>query len=240
MTAAACALSDPGTFVLALRPAVTALKPRGAFATQHAQGMQEPLSDPLAAQAERDAQLASLLQAVARGDAQAFEQFYNATVRQAMAVVRRVAGDAHAEDVLADCFFQAWRNAGQFDAARGSALAWLLTMARSRALDRMRQETLRHGGLSGAPGYDADACEKCPNPGPEQLLESTEASTRLHAALRQLSPTERWVLGLAYFGECTQSGIAAATGLPLGTVKSLMRRAQHKLRETLENGTQTS
>ncbi len=202
--------------------------------------MPEILPDPLALQAERNAQLATLVQAAAGGDARAFEQFYNATVRQAMAVVRRVAGDAHAQDVLADCYFQAWRNAAQFDVLRGSALAWLLTMARSRALDRMRQEALRHGGLSGAPDYDADASERHPGPGPDQLLESTQANTQLHAALRQLTASERWVMGLAYFSDCSHSEIATATSLPLGTVKSLMRRAQHKLRETLQNGMQPS
>ena len=60
-----------------------------------------------------------------------------------------------------------------------------------------------------------------------------EASSRLHAALAQLSANERWVLGLAFFRDCSQSEIAAATGMPLGTVKSLVTRAQHKLRETL-------
>jgi len=149
-------------------------------------------------------------------------------------VVRRIAGDVHAEDVLSDCYFQAWRNAKQFDAARGSALSWLLTMARSRALDRMRQETLRHGGLAGAPEFDPDSSETGQDSGPEQLLESVEAGSRLHAALSHLSANERWVLGLAYFREHSHSEIAGITGLPLGTVKSLVTRAQHKLRETLQ------
>jgi len=196
--------------------------------------MQQPVIDPVKTNAARDAQLAGLLRAAAGGDGAAFESFYNGTSRYAMAVVRRIAGDVHAEDVLSDCYLQAWRSAKDFDAGRGSPLSWLLTMARSRALDRMRQETLRHGGLSGAPEFDPDSSETGQDPGPEQLLESVEAGSRLHAALSLLSANERWVLGLAYFREHSQSEIAGITGLPLGTVKSLITRAQHKLRETLQ------
>lgn len=176
--------------------------------------------------------LAALLEAAAAGNARAFESFYMATSRTALAFVRRVAGDALAEDVLADAFFQAWRDAGRFDGTRGSALAWLLTIARSRALDRLRQESLRHGGLAGAPDYDADGDEAA-DASPPDLLEAVHSSSRLHAALRDLSANERWVLGLAYFREHTQAEIAALTGMPLGTVKSHMVRAQARLREAL-------
>ena len=197
--------------------------------------MQEPPAlDPASPHVARDEQLVALLRAAAAGDARAFESFYNSTARQAMALVRRIAGSVHAEDVLADCYFQAWRNARQFDAGRGSPLAWLLTMARSRALDRLRQESVRHGGLAGAPGGAADGEDLGTLPGPDQLLESVEASTRLHAALAGLSANERWVLGLAYFRDHTHGEIATLTGMPLGTVKSLINRAQRKLRETLQ------
>ncbi|HVZ42979.1 MAG TPA: sigma-70 family RNA polymerase sigma factor [Ramlibacter sp.] len=199
-------------------------------------GMQELPNEPLAAQATRDDTLAGWLQAAARGDGRAFEQFYGATARHALALVRRIAGDGYAEDVLSDCYFQAWRNAAQFDASRGSALTWLLTMARSRALDRLRQETLRHGGLPGAPEFDADEHADAHPVGPDDLLESVEARHRLHAALARLAPNERWVLGLAYFRDFSQSEIASITGMPLGTVKSLMTRSQHKLREALQDG----
>jgi RNA polymerase sigma-70 factor, ECF subfamily len=196
--------------------------------------MQEPVIDSDNSNAARDEQLAGLLRAAAAGDAGAFESFYNSTARYAMAVVRRIAGEVHAEDVLSDCYFQAWRNAKQFDGERGSALGWLLTMARSRAIDRLRQETLRHGGLSGAPEFDPESSDSGQGRGPEQVLESAEAGSRLHAALSHLSANERWVLGLAFFREHSQSEIADITGLPLGTVKSLVTRAQHKLRETLQ------
>jgi RNA polymerase sigma-70 factor (ECF subfamily) len=183
---------------------------------------------------ERDEQLAGLLRLAAGGDARAFELFYSGTVRCAMALVRRIVGDAYAEDVLSDSYFQAWRHASQYDPARGSAVTWLLTLTRSRALDRLRQETLRHGGITGAPAFEPGQ-EPAHEAGPEQLLEGVQARSCLHAALAQLSATERWVLGLAYYRDLTQTEIASATGLPLGTVKSLASRAQRKLREALQN-----
>lgn len=213
------------SFVLAFRQPAAAPFPR-------ARPMQTPAHDADLAERVRQQQLAQWLRAAAGGDARAFEHFYEATSRQAFAVVRRIAGDNHAEDVLADAYFQAWRSAAQFDPARGTALTWLLTLARSRALDRVRQETLRHGGTLGTPAHDGEQ-ERCPRPGPDELLESVEAHTRLHCALRDLSANERWVLGLAYFRDLTQTQIAAETGLPLGTVKSLMTRSQHKLRDAL-------
>jgi RNA polymerase sigma-70 factor, ECF subfamily len=198
--------------------------------------MPTPSPDTELADSLRAQQLAQWLQAAAGGDGRAFENFYDATSRLAFAVVRRVVGEAYAEDVLADTYFQAWRAAAQFDTARGSALAWLLTIARSRALDRLRQETLRHGGATGAPDYQPDAQTRCPDLGPDELLESMQARGRLYDALRELSANERWVLGLAYFRDLTQVEIGKVTGMPLGTVKSLMTRSQHKLREALQKG----
>jgi RNA polymerase sigma-70 factor (ECF subfamily) len=192
----------------------------------------ESANDPSPPACERDGQLAALLKSAASGNARAFEAFYSATVRPAMSLARRIAGDAYAEDVLADAYFQAWREAERFDGARGSAMAWLLTITRSRALDRMRQESLRHAGA--APVADDDAGPPCDDPGPPDLLESVEARSRLHDLIAALSPNERWVLGLAYFRDHTQTEIAQVTGLPLGTVKSLINRAQHKLRDAFE------
>src|SRR5438105_9083796 len=183
---------------------------------------------------DRDRQLATLLKSAAGGNARAFDAFYTATVHHAMALARRIAGSAYAEDVLADAYFQAWREAARFDANRGSAMTWLLTMTRTRALDRLRQETLRHGGRTGAPEHDADTAQASADPGPPDLLESVQARSRLHGLLAQLAPNERWVLGLAYFRDHTQAEIAQITGMPLGTVKSLVNRAQHKLREEFD------
>jgi RNA polymerase sigma factor (sigma-70 family) len=177
----------------------------------------------------RDDPLATLLESAANGNARAFEAFYAATIRQAMSLARRIAGDGWADDVLAEAYFQAWRDAQRFDPARGNAIAWLLTITRSRALDRLRQESLRRA--AGAPDGEDPASQ---DPGPPDLLETVEARSRLHAVLAGLSPNERWVIGLAYYRDLTHAEIAQATGLPLGTVKSLILRAQHKLRDAFD------
>ena len=185
------------------------------------------------ARAERDSALAALLAQVASGSAAAFEAFYDQTLGYAQALARRMLRPSDLEDVLASAYFQAWREVGRFDPARGSAVTWLLTLVRSRALDH-----LRHARTCAALGVDDDAAQAAAaaasdEPGPPDLLAAAEAGTRLQSALARLAAQERWVLGLAYFRDLTHSQIAQQTGLPLGTVKSLILRAQAKLRDML-------
>lgn len=176
-----------------------------------------------AQRAARDEQLACLLLRTAKGDQQAFAQFYDATAGYAQALARRMASAADLEDVLADAYLQVWRKAGSFDAARGSAVTWLLLIVRSRALDLLRKprEEQLDEDTPDVPADDA---------GPPDLLETTQANATLHAALAQLGAKERWALSLAYYRDMSHAQIAAHTGMPLGTVKSLINRAQEKLR----------
>jgi RNA polymerase sigma-70 factor (ECF subfamily) len=212
-----------------------------------------------AARARRDTHLAQLLAAAAAGDAGAFEVFYEATFAYARTVARRLVREAAAvEDLLADCYFEAWRSAARFDAARGSAVTWLLVLVRSRCLDALRAAAARPdrlladvmpshdardddapGGVfepraaaHGADGADGAAAAD----DPAERLWRKQAGAELHAALATLSAPERWVLGLAYLRELTQAEIAACTGMPLGTVKSHALRAQQKLRAALADG----
>ena len=181
---------------------------------------------------ELDQRLADLLRATAHGDQRAFEAFYEATIRLVLPSVRRICGDAHAEDALADAYVQAWTTAQTFDAARGSALAWIRMIAGSRGRDRMRAERHSHGGLDGALPRDADeqhddAC------GPDEILHSAQACARLRAAVSALPARERMLIGLAYYREFTQQQISDETGLPLGTVKRLMRDSHARLHAML-------
>lgn len=184
---------------------------------------------PDAGRAARDAQLCALVGQAATGDAQAFERFYDATVGYAQALARRMLAAHDLDDVLAEAYFQAWREANRFDAARGSPVTWLLTIVRSRALDLLRRHRASHE--CEAPESLAEPAADVP--GPQELLASVEAGCALHAALAALSPQERWLLGLAYFRELTHAQISLATGLPLGTVKSSILRAQGKLRQLI-------
>ena len=182
--------------------------------------------------AERDLQLATWLRRAAEGDASAFERFYDATAGYAQALARRLLREADVDDVLADSYFQAWREAPRFDPTRGSAVTWLLTRVHSRAIDLRRQQ---QRAPDAARDTDPDALSHHPSelPGPDELLALAEAGTRLAAALAGLSAQERWVLGLAYYRDLSHAATAEATGLPLGTVKSLLLRAQQKLRMLL-------
>lgn len=138
---------------------------------------------------------------------------------------------ATAEEVTEDVFWQVWRQAPRFDAARGQAMAWLLTIARSRALDAVRarsRDKLEHWG--------DDALEQVQNDthsDPCDLLHAVQASSRLHAALEMLEPLPRQLVSLAFFRGLTQDEIAQCSKLPLGTVKSHIRRSLTALRNAL-------
>jgi RNA polymerase sigma-70 factor, ECF subfamily len=184
-----------------------------------------------AARTERDARLAALLAASARGNTSAFEEFFDATAGYARALARRVLRSDDTDDLLADAFFEAWRAAARFDPARGSAVTWLLVIVRSRALDLLRQRAA-HPSVAGTDTAEHELADET-TADPSERLWQQQAGTRLHAALQLLTAAERWVLGLAYFRELTHAEIAARTRMPLGTVKSHITRAHTKLRDHL-------
>lgn len=190
--------------------------------------------------ADRDARHAALVAAAAAGDARAFERFYDATFAYARTVARRLLRGDDVEDLLADAYFEAWRHASRFDPARGSAVTWLLAIVHSRSLDRLRRQRQHPEGAEPASGPASGAASEldCADEqaDPVDRLWRRQAGLRLHAALAALDANERWALGLAYFRDCSQSEIARLTGLPLGTVKSTLLRAQAKLRQSLQAG----
>lgn len=180
---------------------------------------------------ERNRALKVMIAAAARGDVQAFEALYDSTAGWLLSRVRRITGDAHAEDVLAEVYLQVWRSLAVYDDSRGQPLAWLATIARSRALDKLRSERRSHGGQLDAPVQEGE--EEGHEIGPEELLAIAERDSLLRMTMGALSPREQLVLGMAYFRDCSQSEIATLTGMPLGSVKTLMTRSQQKLRVSM-------
>jgi RNA polymerase sigma-70 factor (ECF subfamily) len=181
-------------------------------------------------------QLAGWIRAAAAGDIPSFDALYGATSGWLLYRVRRIVGSTHAEDVLTEVYLQVWRTLATFEASRGTPLAWLATIAKARALDRLRREKVINGASSSNTTVALDdktepmarlGCE------PDQQLWQHQAHGLLQSCIATLSTKEQVVLGLAYFRECTQTEIAALTGLPLGTVKTLMSRSQEKLRLAL-------
>jgi RNA polymerase sigma factor (sigma-70 family) len=179
-----------------------------------------------------------LLAAAVKGGSDAFEDFYNATIRHLLPTVRRICGDDHADDVLADTYFQIWQTMHTYDCVRGGAVAWLRMVAASRARDRARRERVRHGGLSGALEYDPDGCA-CANPGPAEIAQTRQEYRRLHEALNGLPAREQGVLRM-YMDDSTHDEISAAMGLPVGTVKTVILRSRVRLRGIINVSTRNT
>jgi len=173
-----------------------------------------------------------LIRGVAGKDQQALAALYDATSRTVYGLLLRILADASAaEEVLLDVYSQVWRQAAAYTQERGAPLAWLTTIARSRAIDRLRRGRLErqrtepldaatHGGSVGARAEDD--------------VMAREVGAVVRAALESLPPEQREVIELAYFGGLSHSEIAAERGLPLGTVKTRTRLGMMRLRETLK------
>jgi RNA polymerase sigma factor (sigma-70 family) len=165
----------------------------------------------------------------------AFGVLYDNTVQRVHAMVRRFVHDeATAQEVTEDVFFMAWSQAARFDATRGGVMAWLLTMARSKAIDAWRQHAARTVQFDSDVADDALA-QVCTSVTPVDLLEAMDRQHALHAALVSVSPAARTMISLAFFQGLTHSEISAHLGTPLGTVKTTLRRALLTLREVLQS-----
>ncbi len=181
-----------------------------------------------------DASLVALLERIVERDQRAFEAFYDTTCRRVFAMLRRYVRDAaRLEEVAEDVFFQVWRDAPRFDAARGRPMAWLLTIARSRALDALRRVERDSVELHVEDDELDAAMEPDDAADPAQRLAESRRADALRAALDTLEPQPRQLVSLAFFRGLTHEEVAAETGLPLGTVKSTIRRALGALRAVL-------
>ena len=167
------------------------------------------------------------------GDEQALGLFYDRWHSLVHAIVLRIVlRRDDAEDVVEEAFWQAWRQAKRYDASRGAVQTWLLTIARSRALDKVRsQRRLREDSIETEDGEIV--VQRASESDPGMDAESSERRAIVGKAMRELPAEQREALELGYFGGLSQSEIAERTGLPLGTVKTRMRLAMQKLRGLL-------
>ena len=174
----------------------------------------------------------ALLSLVARSDEEALAELYDRFGRPAYALAVRILRDAGlAQDAVQDAFLAAWRTAAGFDARRGSASTWLMTLVHRRAVDVVRREDRRRTEqLDDAPVAASESTDE-------------EASIReqrraVQAALARLPPDQREALELSYYGGLTQSELSERLGIPLGTVKSRVFAGLARLRDLLgEAGT---
>lgn len=164
----------------------------------------------------------------------ALDELYQATLGKVYGLALRITGQADAaEEVTVEVYHQAWRQADRFDPARGRPLAWLLTLTRSRSLDWLRRRD-----------------EAAPHPQPERLIDPMSATGAdpldlllgverdglLHAALSRLTSVQRQLLTLAFYQDLSHREIADHTRLPLGTVKTHIRKGLAQLQATLAHG----
>jgi RNA polymerase sigma-70 factor (ECF subfamily) len=177
-----------------------------------------------------DGALTALIARIERRDASALEALYQAAGARIYSFVHRfMRSHALTEEVVEDTFWQVWRQAPRFRLDRGRAMTWLLAMARSRAIDALRREQ-RFQCEPLATGDDDTRIDERAH----DLLEAARGATRLHDALAALEPRARQLLALAFFRGLTHEEIAAHTTMPLGSVKSTIRRALLQLRAQLQ------
>jgi RNA polymerase sigma-70 factor (ECF subfamily) len=176
------------------------------------------------------ASLADALQRVASGDRAAFEEVYRRTCVKLLGVCLRILPVRHeAEEALQEAYLSVWRRAGSFDAGRGTAMTWLITLARNRAVDRLRAR----GKIAAAPVELAHDLAD-PSPGAADLLLVGEDESRLAHCLATLDSGDAGLIRTAFFDGSTYAELASRTAMPLGTVKSRIRRALLKLRDCLQ------
>lgn len=170
-----------------------------------------------------------LLHAVARGDELALGSLYDRYRIILFGMLMRILNSREdAEDVLQEVLLQVWRRAADFDEQRGRPFTWLVTLARSRAIDRLR--------LLGARRRLVDsAAQNTPEEASDAVKNTLHSEQReiVQRALAELPEEQSRILILAYFDGLTQSEIAAKLSTPLGTVKTRMRSGMIKLRELL-------
>lgn len=172
----------------------------------------------------------ALLERMRGGDEGALAAFYDRWSDRVYSLAVHLLREARdAEDIVEETFWQVWRNAARYDAARGTVGTWLLTICRSRALDRIRTRRRRKEDAT----LDDAASFESPEPDAASAMVTSETGRIVREALAELPVEQRQAVELAYFRGLSQSEIAEKTGQPLGTVKTRVRLAMVKLREKL-------
>ena len=179
----------------------------------------------------RENDLAALIARIARGDESALGALYDQTSSLVYGLAMRILKDRPAaEEVVIEVYMQVHRQAGHFDPARGGPSAWLVTLARTRAIDRLRADSKRRK-LEEA--LERPEAIPAPTADPEEHSAAAELRRTVQTALASLAPEQRQAIEIAYYSGLSHSEIAQKLGQPLGTIKTRIRTGMMLLRELL-------
>lgn len=177
------------------------------------------------------AELSALLAKAADGDEASFRIFYDRTSAKLFGIILRILIErGEAEDVLQEVYVTVWRKAAEFDAARASPVTWAATIARNRAIDRLRAR----GSRPAAP-LDEAMDVRDDSPGADVLIDTASDAARVQTALAQLEPRHAAAIRSCYFEGITYEALAEREGIPIGTLKSWVRRGMMRMRAGLES-----
>ena len=179
-----------------------------------------------------------LMEAIAAGDPAAMDRLYKKYSGLLLAVCQRIVNNrTDAEEVLLDVFWELWRRASRYEASRGAPVTYLITLARSRAIDRKRSSktgSLHQVDVGELANLNVRANQAADSPG--QAVEFAEQGDLIRTAMESLPGPQRKAIEMAYFDGLSHSEIAAKAQLPLGTVKSHIRLGLIHLRDILRKG----
>ncbi len=176
-----------------------------------------------------------LMSLVAAANADAFEVVYDRHIAAAYSLARRICGDGpSAEDSCQDAFMAIWRSAARYDPRVGSVRSWLLTVVHHRAIDRVRKVTRHRAGIAGGDDVAAKVAG-----GDDTELGALERvdHTEMVGLVAALPEEQRQAIALSFYSGYSNSEVARILGIPIGTVKSRMRRGLERLRLSLEVAT---
>jgi RNA polymerase sigma-70 factor, ECF subfamily len=180
-----------------------------------------------------EAEWVVLVRAVAQSDQSALHALYERTHRVVFTLIVRITTNREtAEEVTLDVFHDVWRRASRYEETDGSVLGWIMNMARSRAIDRLRFDQRKKR----VPPETADTLPATSTADPEDLVAFKQQSEALRNALAVLTPGEHEAIEAAFFSELTYAEVAARFNQPLGTIKTRIRSGLHKLRTALAEG----
>ncbi|TAJ07055.1 MAG: sigma-70 family RNA polymerase sigma factor [Nitrospirae bacterium] len=176
-----------------------------------------------------------LLAQVAKGSQQAFEELYDQSSALLYTLAVRILGDRdEATELLQEIYLEVWRKVARYDVGRGSPMAWLVTLARSRAIDRLRSRASKGYGTTDPIDEQLAAQLSNHDPSPLEDRQQTELRTSVRKALAELPEGQQQALELAYFEGLSHTEIAERLRQPVGTIKTRIKLGMTKLKISLQ------